>query len=217
MAERRHALTDADRRGRRIRIAIGDELRIGRTGAGLSQRTAAAAAGISHTHWGRIERGEVPNLGIDQACRAASVVGLRLSLKTYPDGDPLRDAGQLALLERFRARLPAAARWQTEVPMPIPGDARAWDAVVSLGPRHAGCEAEVRLLDLQALERRLALKVRDGGVDLLLLVVADTIRNRSVLRMHREQLRALLPLDSRDVLASLRAGQLPRESGIVVL
>ena len=73
------------------------------------------------------------------------------------------------------------------------------------------------MVDLQALERRHALKVRDGGVDLLLLVVADTIRNRSVLRMHREQLRALLPLDSRDVLASLRAGQLPRESGIVVL
>jgi hypothetical protein len=38
-----------------------------------------------------------------------------------------------------------------------------------------------------------------------------------VLRTHRDQLRALLPLDSRDVLASLRSGDLPRESGLVLL
>ena len=159
----------------------------------------------------------MPNLAIDQACRVASVVGLRLSLKAYPDGDPLRDAGQLALLARLRDRLPPGARWQTEVPMTISGDRRAWDAVIALGGRRAGCEAEVRLFDLQALERRLALKLRDGGVDLLLLVVADTIRNRDVLRAHRDHLRALLPLDSRDVLASLRSGELPRESGLVLL
>lgn len=156
-------------------------------------------------------------LSITQACTVAAVVGLRLSVRTYPDGDPVRDAGQLALIERFRVRLPPRAGWQTEVPMPLPGDRRAWDARIVIGGRRAGCEAEMQLLDLQALERRLALKLRDGDVDMLLLIVANTVRNREVLRLHREQLRSLLPLDSREILASLRAGSLPRESGIVVL
>ena len=101
--------------------------------------------------------------------------------------------------------------------MPIPGDRRAWDARVVIGGRRAGCEAEMQLLDLQALERRLALKLRDGEVDILLLVVPGSVRNRQVLRLHREELRALLPLDTREVLASLRAGSLPAQSGIVIL
>ena len=59
--------------------------------------------------------------------------------------------------------------------MPIAGDLRAWDAVITLAGRRAGCEAETAgLTDIQALERRLALKLRDGDVDVLILVVADT-------------------------------------------
>ena len=42
-------------------------------------------------------------------------------------------------------------------------------------------EAETVLDDVQALERRLALKVRDGGVDGVILVIADTARNRRAL------------------------------------
>ncbi len=57
--------------------------------------------------------------------------------------------------------------------MAIPGDRRAWDARIVVGGRRAGCEAEMQLLDLQALERRLALKLRDGDVEILLLVVAE--------------------------------------------
>jgi transcriptional regulator with XRE-family HTH domain len=200
-----------------ISASLGREFRTARLGAGLSQRSAGAGAGISHAHWGRIERGLVPNLSLAQACAAAAVVGLRLSVRAYPDGDPIRDAGQAALLERFHLRLPTRAGWQTEVPMPIPGDRRAWDARVVIDGRRAGCEAEMQLLDLQALERRLALKLRDGDVDILLLVVPSTVRNRQFLRLHREQLRSLLPLGTREVLASLRAESLPAQSGIVIL
>ena len=88
-------------------------------------------------------------------------------------------------------------------------DRRAWDAVIRLGGRRAGCEAETRLADVQALERRLALKLRDGGVDVLILVVADTAHNRAVLRAHREALRPLLPLDGRHILAAFAEGRLP--------
>lgn len=172
---------------------------------------------MSHAQWSRIERGVLLDLSFSQASRAASAVGLRLDVRLYPDGDPARDAGQLALLERFRLRLPAGTRWDTEVPLPIPGDRRAWDAMARLAGRRAGCEAETRLGDLQALERRLRLKVRDGAVDMLILVVADTVNNRQVLDTHREVLRPLLPLDGRQVLAGLRAGHLPHRNGLVVL
>jgi hypothetical protein len=138
-------------------------------------------------------------------------------MRTYPDGDPVRDAGQLALLERFRQRLPGEGLWQTEVPLPIPGDRRAWDALLVFRGRRAGCEAETRLTDIQALERRLALKFRDGDVDVLILLVADTAANRRVMKMHREALRSLLPLDGWQVLRALRAGGLPDTNGLVLL
>jgi hypothetical protein len=148
---------------------------------------------------------------------AAAAVGLRLSVKTYPDGDPARDTAHLKLAERFRRRLPRGAVWRTEVPLPIPGDRRAWDGVAIVVERSAGCELETRLGDIQALERRIALKQRDGDVDVVILVVADTRRNREMLELHRDGLRELLPLDSRQVLASLRNGRLPDRSGIVLL
>jgi transcriptional regulator with XRE-family HTH domain len=217
MGSRRTAASEGRRHADHIRGQLGNEIRIARGSSGLSQVAAGADAGMSHAQWSRIERGVLRELTIDQASRAATAIGLRLAVRLYPDGDPARDAAQLALLARFRAKLPPAARWDTEVPIPIPGDRRAWDALVRLRDRRAGCEAETRLLDVQALERRLSLKLRDGEIDVLILLVSDTANNRRILAAHREALRALLPLDGRQVLASLRAGHLPERSGIVIL
>ena len=101
--------------------------------------------------------------------------------------------------------------------MPIAGDRRAWDAIVGLAGRRAGCEAETRLDDVQSIERRLSLKLRDSAVDVMILVVADTAHNRAVLRAHREELRLTFPLDGRHVFAALADGRLPVSSAIVVL
>lgn len=196
---------------------FGQEILVARKLAGISQQTAAHPAGMSRAQFGRIERGELRNLTLDQASRAAAAVGQRLVVKTYPDGDPARDSGHLALLERFRKRLPSPAEWRTEVPMPIPGDRRAWDGWARVRGRTAGCEAETRLSDAQALERQMTLKQRDGNVDIVLLVVADTAANRRFLDQHREQLRALVPLDSRQVFEAFRRGELPDRSGIVIV
>jgi hypothetical protein len=201
----------------RLRTAFGAELLAGRLDAAISQRTAGEAADMSHTQFGRIERGQLPKLTFDQAARAAAAVGLRIALKTYPDGDPARDAGHLGLAERFRRRLPPGTTWRTEVPLPIPGDRRAWDGVAILLGRTAGCELEMRLGDVQALERRVTLKERDGDVDVVILVIAETKHNRRMLDLHRDELRGLLPLDSRQVLASFGQGRLPDRSGIVLL
>jgi len=193
------------------------ELRLGRRTAGLSQEAAGTAAGMSRSQYGRIERAEIVGLTLDQACRGAEAVGLHLGARLFPGDDPARDARQLRARDRLRGYLPTGAAWRTEVVFRIPGDRRAWDATIDLLGRRAGCEFENVVADVQALERKLALKLRDGEVDILILVVADTEANREVLRRYREQLRALLPLDTREILGCLRRGRLPGASGIVVL
>ena len=52
---------------------------------------------------------------------------------------------------------------------------------------------------------------------MLIVIVADTPANRRALALHREELRALLPLDTREVLGSLRRGRVPGASGLVML
>ena len=54
-------------------------------------------------------------------------------------------------------------------------------------------------------------------MDRIVLLLADTRHNRRVLREHREALRSTFPLDTRAVMAALRAGELPSANGIVVL
>ncbi|HXI79268.1 MAG TPA: hypothetical protein VNM34_00475 [Verrucomicrobiae bacterium] len=148
---------------------------------------------------------------------ACAAVGRRFSGRAYPDGDPIRDAGQVHLLERFRRELPNSVPWRTEVPVPIPGDLRAWDGQCRFGRAVVGVGAETRLVDVQALDRRIGLKARDTDVAIVILLVADTVTNRRRLADHREALRPNFPLDTRAVLAAVRAARPPAASGIVVL
>lgn len=210
-------LTDLARAtARRIRTDMGNEVRLARVGASVSQRIAGARVGMSHSQFGRIERAELTDVTVDQLTRACASVGLKLTMRAIPIADPALDAGQLALLGRFRALLPSGTRFLTEVPLPIPGDLRAWDGMAVLD-RKVAVEAETRPRDIQAVERRCALKARDGGIEIVLLLLADTAPNRAMLDVHREDLRAMFPLDGRQVLPELRAGRAPAASGIVVL
>ncbi len=77
-------------------------------------------------------------------------------------------------------------------------------------------EAETVLDDLQALERRLALKRRDGDEDHVILLVADTRRNRRALAAAPATL-AGFARDARTTLRDLRAGHEPARSAIVIL
>jgi hypothetical protein len=147
-------------------------------------------------------------------------VGLDLALRAYPAGDPIRDRAQLALLERLRKRLHPSLRWRTEVPLPIERDLRAWDAEISgrqPEPWRARVEAETRITDGQALERRLTLKYRDDPGGHLILLVSDTRANRAALRTLREDLTELLPLNARELLAAFSSGRDPGASGIAIM
>lgn len=195
----------------------GSEIRLNRRGAGVSIRTAAASVGMSETMFGRIERGRLPNVTVRQLAIACAAVGLKLVGRPYPDGNPIRDAGHARLLERLHRELPAGTVWRTEVPVAGRGDPRAWDAQCRLGGLTVAIEAEMRLSDLQALDRRIALKRRDGDLELVILLVAETVGNRRALTSHRESLRSSFPLDTRTILRAARNGRAPTSSGIVVL
>jgi hypothetical protein len=77
-------------------------------------------------------------------------------------------------------------------------------------------EAETRLDDLQALERRVRIKQRDMGVRRVILLVADTRHNRAVLAAHPSLVEDF-PISTRACLAALRDGRDPGGDAIVLL
>ncbi len=100
------------------------------------------------------------------------------------------------------------------------GDLRAWDAEISgrdPRPWRARVEGETRIADGQALERKLALKLRDDPGGHLILLVADTRANRRALAALGPGLREMLPFGPREIFGALDAGHEPPGSGIVVL
>jgi transcriptional regulator with XRE-family HTH domain len=210
----------ADRGRRRAREAI-ERVRLdhreARVAQGLSLRAVARALDVSHTQVRRFERGELREPTAEFMSASCAVVGLDLALRAYPAGTPLRDRAQLALLERFRPRLHPGLAWRTEVPLPIPGDLRAWDAETGRDDWRVRVDAETAVRDGQRLERSITLKARDGGPGHVVLLVSDTRANRAALAVIREGLRELLPLDTRAVLAALGAGRSPGAGGVVFL
>jgi hypothetical protein len=163
----------------------------------------------------RIEAGTRPTTVHEYAAFGAAV-GLDVRLRAYPAGDPIRDAGQQRLLERLHARLHRGLRWATEVPLPIDGDPRAWDALIRGDDWRIACEAETVLDDVQAVERRIALKQRDGEIDHVIVLVADTPRNRRALAAAPAAF-ATFSRDARAALRALATGTDPGASSIVIL
>lgn len=199
-----------------LRVVVGKELLDARRSSGLSQRHVARTARLSQSRVSRTERLEDPAPRIDELATHCAALGLRLVIKVYPEGSPVRDAGHLRLLQALRAAIHGSYRWQSEVPVAGPGDLRAWDAVLD-GPARIGVDAETRLHDVQQVQRRTELKRRDSGVPYVLLLVSSSHHNRRVLREHRAALASTFPYDTGQILRALRAGAAPPGNGIVVL
>jgi len=206
----------------RGRAAVADLMRQARDARvqhGLSQDDVARALQMSRSRYSRIERGLAPGLSIVTAAQVLAILGMELSARAYPSGEPMRDSAHVALLERARRRVHNSLRWQTEVPLPG-ADRRAWDAVVSgrdrVGGWRLGIEAETRPNDAQTLERRIALKERDGDVDAVILLLADTRHNRGLVREH-PGLRDRFPITGRRALELIAAGARPEGNSIVLL
>lgn len=204
-------------RGRAMTAQILGELRNARLDRDISEASLAASLGISASQYSRIERGLTRGFTIEQAAVLLAGVGLELSVRAFPAGEPIRDAGHVALLERFRARLHPSLRVRTEVPFPNPGDLRAWDLVLVGSDWRHGYEAETRPRDRQALERRLALKARDGDVDGVSLLLTDSRYNRDFVRVHGPALRERFPVRGRHALEILAAGGNPGAGSVILL
>lgn len=221
MGGRERAVDIGAARARDTLARLAAEARTTRLAAGLSQRDLGEAIGLSRSQVSRIERGLSPELTIVVASRLFAVLGMNLSVRAYPAGDPIRDAAHAVLLERLHARCHRSFRWATEVPFPKPGDLRAWDATATATATapviRIGIEAETRIRDGQALDRRLALKKRDGGMDRMILLVASTRANHAALRAYGDILRNRFPVDGRRALELLGAGADPGGNALIVL
>ena len=195
---------------------VRSELARGRRAAGLSLERIAAALGVSASTVGRIESGAIRCPDLSVVAGIAACVGLDVRLRAYPAGDAVRDVGQQRLLDRLRGVLHADLRWTTEVPLAIDGDLRAWDAVIRGDGWTVAVEAETVLDDLQAVERRLNLKLRDGGIEHVILLVAETRRNRAAVHGFPGAFPGL-GRQARSTLRALRHGVDPGRSSIVLL
>ena len=211
-------------RGRRIatadRFRVGGELRVARQILGRSIDTVAGASGVSAAQISRIERAEHPAVTVDQLARMGAAVGVDVRVRAYPGPDPTLEAGQIALLTRLRGRIHSRLGFKSEVPLPIPGDQRAWDAMIDRLHGIASklpVDAETHLVDGQAQIRRIMLKLRDSGLDHVLLVVADTRHNRGAVAGAASTILADFPVSPRRAMAALAAGEHPGGSALVLL
>ena len=217
MANRTRAQYESTRLVRWILADVGRELRIARIGAGLRQADVAVRSGTSKSHVCRVEHARLATLSIAAISRHAAAVGLKPSVKLYPLGRRLLDGPQLELLKRFRPRLHRAWKWETEVPVPLPGDLRSADCLLTL----PGCvilvEAFTRLSDWQAQSASAARKRRDLGANRLVLLLSATHANRRAVAEANPIAAASFPMSTKAAMAALADGRDPGTDAIVFL
>lgn len=209
------------RRGQMLTQRLIRELRDARVVAGLSQSALARELDLDPSNIWRLEAQELADVGVVRLSEIASVLGYEVSVGLHPVGDPVRDKGQLACGRRFGGML--SDRWQVtdEALLPGAGEQRAWDKLLRLvdaAPRYlVGVDIESRVHDVQALVRRTRARERDGRVDHILIVLADTAHNRRI----ADELRASLGPDyatgPRRIMAALRKGERLPGSGVVLV
>jgi transcriptional regulator with XRE-family HTH domain len=196
---------------------IGRELRVARILAGLTQVEVARRLDKSASYISRVEHGLIAGIDMAELYRHAAVVGLKPYLKLFPLGRRVMDGPQLALWRRFRSRLADAWQVALEVPVPLPGDLRAADAVIDIPGCRCMVEVITRLADFQAQYRAATVKARDLNVDFIIFVLADTATNRRILREAGIAATDAFPLRTRDALRALGAGVSPGANAVLML
>lgn len=217
MANRLNLVHEADRSMSWARLHLGRELRTARIVAGATQREVGQRIGRSPSRISRLESGRVQRVALVELGRVAAAVGLRLHVSLHPGGRRPLDAAQLRLLSAFNARLHPTWRRRSEAPMPIPGDLRAVDEVITNGGLACAVEAITRLADMQAQVRSARAKQRDIGAQRLILLVLATRANRETLRLAGPSALEEFPMRTRRAMAALAAGIDPGGDCLILL
>jgi transcriptional regulator with XRE-family HTH domain len=198
-------------------MEIGGAIRNARLAAGLRLTDVARAIGKSVAWVSRVERGMVATVTLDELVVLGAAVGLKLWITNFAAARAIRDAPQLDLLRRLRARVGELWLWSYEVIVPIARDQRAADAVIRRNGAVIMIEAFTRLADAQAQLRSVLLKARDIGIGRVIVVVAATPANRRALLAAADVISTDFPLGTRAVLSALSEGRDPGANGIVVI
>lgn len=211
MATKETRLARGRRRARGQTARATAELREARILAGLSQGALAIELGLNPSNVWRLESGNVSDVTVRRLSEIASLLGLELGLQFYPIGDPVRDKGQLALGERFKALLSDRWRVTDETLLPGPGEQRAWDKLLRLidtsPPYLVGVDLETRIRDVQSVVRRTRGRERDGLVDAILIVVSNSTVNRRLVDELRRALGDGYLSATRGTVRALKAGE----------
>ena len=102
MTARQRPVDLARIRGHALAASVLEELRRGRIDRDLSEADVGATIGLSASQYSRLERGLTIGVSIERAAVLLAAVGQELSVRVFPTGRPIRDAGHAALIGRFR-------------------------------------------------------------------------------------------------------------------
>lgn len=214
--KRRRGPRRAEAQGR----SAGGSIRQARRIAGLTRHDASVRAGVAPSTWQRIEAGS-PSVTLENFVAAADAVGLDFVCQTFPGRPPgLRDSGQLAVARHLRWL--AHDSWRVTFEERAGDHGEAIDLVLSGATEMIAIEVERLILDWQAQLRRWLLKrdwlaARYSLPVRLVVVVADSGRNRAALSPFGSVVGTSFPAGTRAVMTAIRTGRPLSTDGIAWL
>jgi hypothetical protein len=124
----------------------------------------------------------------------------------------------IRLSDAFRRLLGPGFVVRVEVPIGDPRDLRAWDmTLVDTVGSTCGIEFETKFLDAQGQLRRLHRKAADGGLDRVVLVIADTRANRTAVRAAAGMLATSFAIQDPATLEALASARVPPRDAVILL
>ena len=227
----RTAIHEGDRQLRRAGTRFGEEFRLIRLRAGVSQAAVARAIGVDRASICRVEAGD-PTVSDRTRARAAAVLGADFRLGIYPDAGPLiHDAAHARIVESLvRLRHPS---WRARVEAPVPGPGRrSTDLRLDRGYDTVLFEVETHVHALEAIirechEKRSAVAADAAGVAnaagvaepvagtthvrrvYAVLVLPPTRHHRSLAAALRGTIKAAFPASAPDLRRALTSADMP--------
>jgi transcriptional regulator with XRE-family HTH domain len=210
----RRAIYSGDHRLRLTARRFGEESRLLRSRAGVSQASIARAIGVDRSTICRLEAGD-SSVSNEVRARMAAVLGAELSLGLFPAGSPLiHDAAHARLVEAvLRLRHPT---WRARVEVPIPnGGRRSSDIWLERAGEVVLVEVESHLHVLEAIIRegaeKRALVERAGGDRRIYvaLVLPPTRHHRAVVAEHPDTIKTAYPSPPAEIRRALATESLP--------